>query len=269
MEDRERGFTLYKKGMKYKDIADTLGVSLNTVKSWAVRYWKPGEVATKSCNRKRKKVATKEQRPPGAPKGNLNAKGNGESKIGNQNAVRHGGYREVYLDALDDDEQKMIELEPETEEQLLIDQIHICSVRERRLLHAIKNCKEAAKGGMLVTRATSSKHQRVFDRGKSQEDRDKADEDKELYYQKISDEVLAGKRMPGKDVSMYTETENVDSVILRLEAELSRVQTVKTKAITALATYHTAQARLEMDRMKQDEEYEDLSETDGEIYGDQ
>ena len=36
MEARDRGYTLYKKGMKYKEIAEKIGVPLNTVKSWAV-----------------------------------------------------------------------------------------------------------------------------------------------------------------------------------------------------------------------------------------
>ena len=63
MDLRDKGYTLYKKGLKYKEIAEKLDVSVNTVKSWASRYWKAEQVATKSCNRKKKvateKVATK------------------------------------------------------------------------------------------------------------------------------------------------------------------------------------------------------------------
>lgn len=39
----------YKAGMKYKDIAQKYGVTLNTVKSWKTRYW---------SNEKKKKVCT-------------------------------------------------------------------------------------------------------------------------------------------------------------------------------------------------------------------
>ena len=51
-EVREKAFEDYKNGVKYKEIAEKYKVSLSTVKSWAVRYWKK----EKSCNRKRKKL---------------------------------------------------------------------------------------------------------------------------------------------------------------------------------------------------------------------
>lgn len=74
----------YMAGMKYKEIAAKYGVTLNTVKSWKVRYgWNKKGVHTKS-----KKVCTQKKKP-GAPKGNKNAVGHGAPK-GNQNAVKHG-----------------------------------------------------------------------------------------------------------------------------------------------------------------------------------
>ncbi|HHY74047.1 MAG TPA: hypothetical protein GX497_12675 [Bacillus bacterium] len=75
----------YVKGMKYKDIAEKYDVTLNTVKSWKTRYkWSRDSVHTKE-----KGVHTKTR---GAPKGNINAKGNigGAAPKGNQNAVTHG-----------------------------------------------------------------------------------------------------------------------------------------------------------------------------------
>ncbi|MBY0122166.1 phage terminase small subunit [Bacillus sp. S/N-304-OC-R1] len=74
----------YVKGMKYKDIAEKYGVSLNTVKSWKTRYqWSRDGVHTKP-----KGVHTKKR---GAPKGNKNALGNeGGAPKRNQNAVTHG-----------------------------------------------------------------------------------------------------------------------------------------------------------------------------------
>lgn len=76
----------YVKGMKYKDIAEKYGVSLNTVKSWKKRYgW-----TREKCAHKEKGVHTKNKR--GAPVGNINAKGNkgGAAPKGNQNAKKHG-----------------------------------------------------------------------------------------------------------------------------------------------------------------------------------
>lgn len=75
----------YVKGMKYKDIAEKYQVSINTVKSWKKRYgWNRDRGAPKG-----KSVHTKKR---GAPKGNINAKGNrgGAAPKGNSNAVTHG-----------------------------------------------------------------------------------------------------------------------------------------------------------------------------------
>lgn len=74
----------YMAGMKYKDIAAKYGVTLNTVKSWKVRYgWNKKGVHTKS-----EKVCTQKRKRGGQP-GNKNAVGHGAPK-GNQNATKHG-----------------------------------------------------------------------------------------------------------------------------------------------------------------------------------
>lgn len=79
----------YVKGMKYKDIAEKYHVSINTVKSWKNRYgWNRSRGAPPE-----KSVHTKKR---GAPKGNINAKGNeGGAPKGNQNAVTHGFFSKV------------------------------------------------------------------------------------------------------------------------------------------------------------------------------
>lgn len=50
MDKREQAFKDYKKGMKYKDIAEKYEVTESCVKSWAARYWNKqkdkGKVAT-------------------------------------------------------------------------------------------------------------------------------------------------------------------------------------------------------------------------------
>ena len=74
----------YMAGMKYKDIADKYGVSLNTVKSWKVRHkWDKKSVHTKS-----EKVCTQKKRRGGQP-GNKNAVGHGAPKR-NKNAEKFG-----------------------------------------------------------------------------------------------------------------------------------------------------------------------------------
>lgn len=74
----------YVKGMKYKDLAEKYGVSVNTIKSWKQRHgWerKKGAPTEKSVHTKK----------TGAPPGNKNALGNnGGAPQRNQNAVTHG-----------------------------------------------------------------------------------------------------------------------------------------------------------------------------------
>lgn len=82
----ESAYEDYKKGLKYKEIAQKYGVSVSAVKSWASRYWK----SDKGCNHKKlqpKKVATKK----GGQPGNKNAVGHGGTgPPGNKNAEKYG-----------------------------------------------------------------------------------------------------------------------------------------------------------------------------------
>ncbi len=77
----------YMSGMKYKDIAEKYGVSLNTVKSWKKRYsWD-----RKGCTQKRKKGAHKNVV---AQIGNKNATG----PPGNKNAEKYGFFSKYLPD---------------------------------------------------------------------------------------------------------------------------------------------------------------------------
>ncbi|WP_413324816.1 phage terminase small subunit [Bacillus inaquosorum] len=74
----------YVKGLKYKDLAEKYGVSVNTIKSWKQRHgWerKKGAPSEKSVHTKK-----------GGQPGNKNALGNrgGAAPLRNQNAVTHG-----------------------------------------------------------------------------------------------------------------------------------------------------------------------------------
>ncbi|WHX50542.1 phage terminase small subunit [Paenibacillus woosongensis] len=84
----------YMDGMKYKDIAEKYGVSLNTVKSWKQRHgWDRKKGAHKP-----KRVHTNKG---GAPPGNQNARGNRGGPGGpprNSKAVKHGLFQK-YLPA--------------------------------------------------------------------------------------------------------------------------------------------------------------------------
>lgn len=230
METREEAYKDYTNGMKYKDIADKYGVSVNTVKSWASRYWKQKKLQPKEkkgCNPKRKKLQPKQGRR-GAPEGNQNAVGNrggNGAPIGNKFAWKHGGYSEIRYDVLTDDEKKMIEEMPENEEQQLMDILFYLDVRERRLMQAINQYKNM-KGGLYVESAYRIEKKKTFAN----------DEDKKLYEelrkQKIDDEKIS---YLYEEYSQNTETRSVIGVVERLESELTRIQGKKIDCIRALA----------------------------------
>ncbi len=90
LEKHIQAYKDYVKGMKYKDLPEKYGVSVNTIKSWKHRYgWerKKGAPSKKSVHTKK----------VGAPPGNKNALGNkgGTAPEGNQNAVTHGFFSKL------------------------------------------------------------------------------------------------------------------------------------------------------------------------------
>lgn len=243
MDNREKGYTLFKKGLKYKEIAEKLGVPESTVKSWATRYWKKEKVASEKVASKKKKVATEDAtfatpKPRGAPKGNKNAAGHGAPEgnqnavgngapPGNQNAVTHGGYAAILFDSFDEDEHSLAaQIEPD-EEKLLMDEIILLTVRERRILQRIQ---EAKKSPLAISSTVRSEKKRAFD----------SKEDEAIYTEKVREKVDSGERLPGRDYKITTETEGSYSIILKLEEALTRCQAQKKKAIDSLSLIRQA-----------------------------
>lgn len=141
---REKAYKYYQSGMKYREIAEKCGVSLSAVKSWAARYWKKGGCgqAEKKSQPTRKKVAT-----GGAPKGNQNAIGNrgGAAPAGNKNAVTTGEFEALLFDCLNDEEKRLVEAVPVDKQRLLLQEIQLLTVRERRMLKRIEAIKESVE----------------------------------------------------------------------------------------------------------------------------
>ena len=227
MDNRDKGYTLFKKGLKYKEIAEKLGVPESTVKSWATRYWKKGKVASEKVASKKKKVATEDAtsttpKPRGAPKGNANGVGNkGGAPPGNQNAVTHGGYSAILFDTLDETEHSMINQMQSNEEQLLIDEINLLTVRERRIMQRIQ---EYQKTPVAISSTVRTEHKRVFD----------SPEDEQIYNERIQEKIDAGERLPGREYTTHTTTEASYSIVLKLEEALTRCQAQKQRTIDTL-----------------------------------
>ena len=228
MDNRDKGYTLFKKGLKYKEIAEKLGVPESTVKSWATRYWKKGKVASEKVASKKKKVATEDATGPpkksrGAPPGNVNSVGNkgGAAPPGNQNNFKHGGYAAILFDTLDEKEQSLIgQMEP-NEEQMLVDEINLLTVRERRIMQRIQ---EYQKAPVAISSTVRTEHKRAFD----------SPEDEQLYNERIQEKIDAKERLPGREYTTHTTTEASYSIVLKLEEALTRCQAQKQRAIDSL-----------------------------------
>lgn len=228
MDNRDKGYTLFKKGLKYKEIAEKLGVPESTVKNWATRYWKKGKVASEKVASKKKKVATEDATGPtkksrGAPPGNVNSVGNkgGAAPHGNQNNFKHGGYAAILFDTLDEQEQSLIgQMEP-NEEQMLVDEINLLTVRERRIMQRIQ---EYQKAPVAISSKVRTEHKRAFD----------SPEDEQLYNERIQEKIDAKERLPGREYTTHTTTEASYSIVLKLEEALTRCQAQKQRAIDSL-----------------------------------
>lgn len=267
MEARDRGYTLYKKGMKYKEIAEKIGVPLNTVKSWATRYWKDGKVATKAKPATKPEVATS-PRKAGAPKGNVNAVGNkGGAPFGNTNAMKHGGYSTIWASSLTEAEREALEeLEGADEETILVEEIRLLTIREARIMKRIKELTEKEKKSpMMAASISTSQDRRDFKRLDG--DKEREDQDKELYIERQDEKIQAGKILPGNLTHVSTISESTYQVIHRLEVLLTDVQRQKTKAASMLANLRLNQKRLEFEMQKVNPELEDISDTEDIIYG--
>lgn len=212
----------YKKGKKPKELADKYGISVNTVKSWIKR-----DAAQPKEGAKKRVQEGAEKRPRGAPENNTNAVGAGAPPM-NMNAFKHGGYSPVFWDTLTEEEQNLLIADEADEEQMLVDEIRLLTIRERRIMQTIRKHLEAEKG-LAVAAIIKSEERRVFD--------DPADQ--ELYDEIIAKKVAAGERLPGRNVSVTTRTEATYDVIGRLEEALTRVQAQKQRCIQALCDIRT------------------------------
>lgn len=232
---------LYHEGMLLIEIAKKLGKPEGTVRRWkSTQNW-DGKSKKKQSERSGKKSqgnkanVRKRGGQPGNQncKGKQNAKGHGAPK-GTQNALKHGGYSAVYWDTLDDDEKELIDSMPTDAEEILINQIMLFTVRERRLMKAINKYKDDTNK-VYMGSAIRSETKRSF----------KSDEDKELYEDRIREKVAAKERLPGESYNITTNTFASIDLVARLEKELTSVQSQKTRAIDSLTKLRFERTKLE------------------------
>nr|DAT38318.1 MAG TPA: Small Terminase [Caudoviricetes sp.] len=240
--EREKARKLYLKSnktAKNKEIAEKLGVSASLVAKWKSQdKWDSEDLPKEKVKSKGK---NKSKGKPGAPFGNHNAfaKTSG-APPGNSYGLKHGGYSQVYWDTIDEAEREMIQNMPKDEETMLLDQIKLFSVRERRIMQAIEKVKGKDE---QLTNTTVKTEVRMDNDSNETEDESP------------------------KPYTLVTSTENKHNVVARLEDELTRVQRAKSQAIATLSKLNIEKQKIALIKEKDDVEIEDTSETDAVIYG--
>ena len=204
------------KGMKLVEIASQLNLPEGTVRSWKNRYkW--------DCNVAKEKRNVAKRKKGGQP-GNLNATGPPENK----NAVKTGEFETLFFDCLEPDEQKLIQTVQPDKEQLLLQEIQLLTVRERRMLKRIESLK-------LLEQASN------------------LEEVQEDELEKAPPGMSVTKYKSGMEKGKPTllrEYEGVLGQIQSIEDALTRVQARRQRAIEALHKFGYDDAHLELETMK-------------------
>ncbi len=135
--DCEKAEKLFKdKKLSLKEIAQSIGIPENTIRSWKNRYnWSECNVKKENkCNtNNNKNVANKRKR--GAQIGNQNA-------IGNKNNYKHGLYSKLIKEAFTEDELKFYENKDFNAEEQLIKYINLSDLQLSRFLKGVKENKD-------------------------------------------------------------------------------------------------------------------------------
>ena len=235
MDKRDKGYTLYKKGLSCTEISKKLDVSINTVKSWRKRYWTQGAdaPAKRTLHPEDAPAAPDPETRPkqGAPPGNVNAVGAGAPK-GNRNAVKHGGWSELMFRSWTEEHRQLLDAcdEDVDAEELLINELKLLTAREGYLLERISHY---SKEGAYVQTQTTSKRSRNFKRLDG--DTEKEKNDLQAYVDAIDAKVAAGERLPGNETLTNSTLEASYLIIERLNKLLTDVQRQKAQCIKQLA----------------------------------
>lgn len=214
----EQAKGMYLKGMKLVEIASQLNLPEGTVRRWKSTHRWDNERSDKKSERSDKKKR-------GGQPGNQNATG----PPGNKNAVKTGEFETLFFDCLEPDEQKLIQTVQPDKEQLLLQEIQLLTVRERRMLKRIESLK--------LLEQTS----------------DPEDDQGEDELEKAPPGMSVTKYKSGMEKGKPTllrEYEGILGQIQSIEDALTRVQARRQRAIEALHKFGYDDAHLELETMK-------------------
>lgn len=155
---------LFLSGKKLIEISELLNIPEGTIRSWKNRYrW---DSANATLQKSKRNVA----KAKGGQPGNRNAVGNkgGAAPEQNKNAVKTGEFETLFFDVLDPEEQNLISMVQPDKEELLLQEIQLLTVRERRMLKRIEAIKDAVESvdDKVVDGMTAVKIQIGVEKGK-------------------------------------------------------------------------------------------------------
>ena len=221
-EKAAKAEAMYHDGMKLVDIARKLDVPPGTVRRWKSTYHWDGNSKKKQNERSDKKSERSDKKKRGGQPGNQNATG----PPGNKNAVKTGEFEALFFDCLDPEEKRLTEIVTPDKEQLLLQEIQLLTVRERRMLKRIEMLKNM--------------------------EQPTADENIEPEEQVPAGMSVTGYRSgieKGKP-TVLKEYEGILGQIQSIEDALTRVQARRQRAIEALHKFGYDDARLELAAMQ-------------------
>lgn len=139
--NRDRAFEIYQKSggkIDLVEIASQLNLSPGTI-----RGWKSKDDWEHRLNGTLRKNTERSKRKKGGQPGNKNAVGNnGGAPQNNKNAVTTGEFETLFFDSLEPEEKLLAAAVPTDKETLLLQEIRLLTVRERRMLKRIEDLKE-------------------------------------------------------------------------------------------------------------------------------
>lgn len=136
--NRNKAYEIYRQHsgkITNREIANLLGEDEKVIAVWKSRdKWNVVQQSKERCTTKKK----------GGQPGNQNAAGHGGTgPPGNKNAVTTGEFETLLFDCLDPEEKQLAAAVQLDKEQLLLQEIQLLTVRERRMLKRIESIKES------------------------------------------------------------------------------------------------------------------------------
>lgn len=218
--NRDKAYEIYKGAdgkIDLVEIASQLDISPGTV-----RGWKSKDRWEQKLNGTLRKNTERSKRKKGGQPGNQNAVGYGAPE-GNKNAVTTGEFETLLFDCLEPEERRLAQAVPEDKETLLMQEIQLLTVRERRMLKRIDLLRQSP------------------------------DDSEEISGDETGMTVVSHKMGIEKDKDTdLREYQGKLGQIQHIEEALTRVQARKQAAIDSLHRYGVDDARLEIEMMKLD-----------------